>query len=365
MTIEYRKIIHIDMDAFYASIEQRDHLEYRGKPVAVGGKSNRGVVAAASYEARQFGVHSAMPMRTALQKCPDLIVVKPRFELYRAISQSIRDIFHEYTNLVEPLSLDEAFLDVTDNFHQIELGMDVALEIKRRIKETLNLTASAGVSYNKFLAKIASDVRKPDGLFVLHPLNAPRFVEALPIEDFFGVGAVTAKKMHALGIKTGKDLKAWNEEALIREFGKAGHSYYLYARAIDDRPVNPNRIRKSVGVEETFLNDLNSHDEVVDLLKMIHAELIRRCRKHDFRGRTLTLKIKYYNFKQITRSRTVNFDLNTEEHFIWPLALELLSEVREHRRIRLMGLTLHNSDEEKHELNNELNQQTLPFHTLA
>lgn len=362
---QYRKIIHVDMDAFYASIEQNDHPEYRGKPLVVGGKSGRGVIAAASYEARKFGIHSAMPAPQAIKLCDSLIFAPPRFERYREVSQKIRKIFYQYTDKVEPLSLDEAFLDVTENFKNIELGMDVAIAIKHDIQQQLGLTASAGVSYNKFLAKVASDLRKPDGLSIIHPQNAQQFVENLPIEDFFGVGKVTAQRMHELGIKNGKDLYAWSEEALIREFGKAGHNYYLYARAKDDREVNPNRIRKSVGVEETFLDDLTTKEELLEELEIILEELIRRCRKNDFLGRTLTLKIKYANFSQITRSRTLNFALGNDLLILWRVMMLLLEQIEfsPRKRIRLIGLSIQNIDQDKHELNNELNQLELPFRT--
>ncbi len=358
-----RKIIHVDMDAFYASIEQNDHPEYRGKPLVVGGKSGRGVIAAASYEARAFGIHSAMPAKQAIKLCENLIFAPPRFDRYREVSRQIREIFYRYTDKVEPLALDEAFLDVTENHKNIPLAMDVAIAIKQEIFENLGLTASAGVSYNKFLAKVASDLRKPDGLSIIHPDNAQSFIETLPIEDFFGVGKVTAKRMHELGIKNGKDLYAWSEAALIEEFGKAGHSYYLYARAEDDREVDPNRIRKSVGVEETFLEDLTTKEEILEEIELILEELIRRCRKNDFYGRTLTLKIKYADFRQVTRSRTLNFALGDDLLILWPIMLSLLEQVtlKPRYRIRLIGLTIHNIDQDKHELNNELNQLELPF----
>jgi len=232
-----RKIIHIDMDAFFASIEQRDNPDYRGKPLAVGYPGARGVVAAASYEARQYGVRSAMASKTALRKCPHLIFVLPRFDVYKSVSRQIMDIFHEYTDLVEPLSLDEAFLDVTENFKQMASATQIAQEIKQKITDTVGLTASAGVSFNKFLAKIASDYKKPNGLFVVRPDEAERFVETLVVEQFYGVGKVTAERMHQLGIKTGADLKQWSEQNLVANFGKAGHVYYQNARAIDDSTV--------------------------------------------------------------------------------------------------------------------------------
>jgi DNA polymerase-4 len=255
-----RKIIHIDMDAFYASVEQRDNPELRGKPVAVGGSRERGVVAAASYEARQFGVHSAMPSITAKRKCPDLIFVKPRFDAYKAISLQIREIFAAYTPVIEPLSLDEAYLDVTENLKGISLATQIAEEIRARVRAETELTASAGVSYNKFLAKLASDHRKPDGLFVITPKMGPAFVETLPVRKFHGIGPATARKMSALGIETGFDLKGQTLEFLQHHFGKAGSYYYWAARGVDERPVRADRTRKSVGAENTFPADLLTYE---------------------------------------------------------------------------------------------------------
>ncbi|MCK5700612.1 MAG: DNA polymerase IV, partial [Cyclobacteriaceae bacterium] len=251
-----RKIIHIDMDAFFASIEQRDNPDLLGKPVAVGGAGKRGVVAAASYEARKFGVFSAMPASIALRKCPELIFTKPRFDVYKEVSNQIRQIFLEYTDLVEPLSLDEAYLDVTENKKGLGSATIIAREIKSKINSTTHLIASAGVSINKFLAKVASDQDKPDGLYVIKPNQAESFVDGLAIEKFFGIGKVTAKKMHELGINTGADLKQISIEELVRRFGKVGRYYFDIARAIDKRLVNPNRIRKSLGAERTFEDDL-------------------------------------------------------------------------------------------------------------
>lgn len=251
-----RKIIHVDMDAFYASVEQRDNPDLRGKPVAVGGSAQRGVVAAASYEARKFGVRSAMPSVTAKRQCPDLIFVKPRFEVYQAISQSIREIFAEHTPIIEPLSLDEAYLDVTENLQGIALARDVALRIREKIKADTGLNASAGISYNKFLAKLASDHRKPNGQFVISPEMGPGFVEALPVGKFHGIGPATCARMNALGIFTGLDIRNQTREFMNANFGKAGSYYYWISRAVDERPVRANRIRKSVGAENTFLTDL-------------------------------------------------------------------------------------------------------------
>jgi len=335
-----RKIIHIDMDAFYASIEQRDNPELRGKSIAVGKGSERGVVAAASYEARKYGVHSAMSSRVALQKCPHLIFVSNRMEVYKEVSRHLMEIFFDYTDLVEPLSIDEAFLDVTENKKQLRSATLIAREIKERIHEKTDLTASAGVSINKFLAKTASDYDKPDGLYVIKPADAERFVEQLPIEKFHGVGKVTAKKMHQLGITTGADLKGRSLAWMHRHFGKVGLHYYNIARAIDQRPVNPERIRKSVGTERTFEKDLQEHFEIVTALYHIEKELMRRMEKSGSYGRTLTLKIKFHDFKQITRSQTT---VQTIDHFpiLHRNAKELLGQVNlSGRKIRLLGLAV-------------------------
>ncbi len=336
-----RKIIHIDMDAFYASIEQRDNPALKGKPVAVGGERARGVVAAASYEARQFGVYSAMPSTTAKMKCPGLIFVKPRFQVYKNVSSQIRDVFFQYTDLVEPLSLDEAFLDVTVNKKEMPVATEIAREIKILIKQKTELTASAGVSLNKFLAKIASDYDKPDGLFVIKPNEAEHFVEKLPVEKFFGIGRVTAEKMHKMDIKTGKDLKALTLEKLVQLFGKPGSFYYHIARAIDERPVDPNRLRKSIGTEQTYDQDLSGLQEILFELKNVESELIRRMDKSEAAGRTLTLKIKFEDFEQITRSKSQK-DTYTSES-IHHTALDLASSVDyRNKAVRLLGLTLSN-----------------------
>jgi DNA polymerase-4 len=335
-----RKIIHIDMDAFYASIEQRDNPELRGKPIAVGKGSERGVVAAASYEARKYGVHSAISSRVALQKCPHLIFVSNRMEEYKEVSRGIMEIFLDYTDLVEPLSIDEAFLDVTENKKQIRSATLIAREIKERIYETTRLTASAGVSINKFLAKTASDYDKPDGLYVIKPEDAEGFVEQLPIEKFHGVGKVTATKMHQLGINNGGDLKNKSLAWMNRHFGKVGLHYYNIARAVDERPVNPERIRKSVGTERTFEKDLQENFEIVTALYHIEKELMRRMEKSASYGRTLTLKVKFHDFKQITRSKTIP---QTIDHFpiLHRNAKELLGQVNlKDRKIRLLGLSV-------------------------
>lgn len=319
----YRKIIHIDMDSFFASVEQRDYPELRGIPMAVGGTSDRGVLATASYEARKFGVHSAMSSKRAMELCPELVIVPGNHAKYKEVSSQIHEIFHEYTDIIEPISLDEAFLDVTDNKPGIELATDIAKEIKQKIKERLKLTASAGVSYNKFLAKIASDWDKPDGFYLVHPEKAKEFIAKLPIEKFWGVGKVTAKRMHELGIHTGYQLGQWSLGGLTQKFGKAGEIYYNFARGIDERPVVAERIRKSVGCEVTFERDIFKKSAVIIELYHVVEELIRRLDKGDFNGYTLTLKIKFHDFVQITRSHTDSKVFRKMQHIL-PTAKELL-----------------------------------------
>ncbi|MCD8183779.1 MAG: DNA polymerase IV [Bacteroides sp.] len=344
-----RKIIHVDMDAFYASVEQRDNPELRGKTIAVGHAEERGVVAAASYEARRFGVRSAMPSLKAKKMCPQLIFIPGRMEVYKSVSRQIHEIFHEYTDIIEPISLDEAFLDVTENKPGLLLAVDIAKEIKQKIRERLNLVASAGVSYNKFLAKIASDYRKPDGLCTIHPDQALGFIARLPIESFWGVGPVTAKKMHALGIHNGEQLRGCSLAMLTREFGKVGSIYYDFARGIDLRPVEAVRIRKSIGCEHTLEKDINQRSSVIIELYHAAVELVNRLARKDFRGNTLTLKIKFHDFTQITRSITQSKELLTLD-VILPLAKQLLAEVDyEHHPIRLIGLSVSNPREENDE----------------
>ncbi|HIU38117.1 MAG TPA: DNA polymerase IV [Candidatus Limisoma intestinavium] len=339
---EYRKIIHVDMDAFYASVEQRDHPELRGKPVAVGHEEMRSVVAAASYEARRYGVRSAMPSVRAKRLCPDLIFVEGRMQVYKEVSAQIHEIFRDYTDLIEPLSLDEAFLDVTHNKKGIPLAVDIAIEIKRRIREELHLTASAGVSYNKFLAKVASDYRKPDGLCTVHPSQALDFIAHLPIEAFWGVGQVTARKMHAMGIHNGALLRSYSKGGLIDAFGKVGALYYDFARGIDNRQVEPERVRKSIGCERTLEQDLSRRSLLTVNLYQLVLELTERLKRHEFEGNTLTLKVKYADFTQVTHSRTVNVALNRKSRIL-PLAKELLAEVDcERLPVRLLGLSVSN-----------------------
>jgi DNA polymerase-4 len=345
---QIRKIIHIDMDAFYASIEQRDFPELRGKPVAVGRAKDRGVVAAASYEARKYGVFSAMPSVTALKKCPQLIFVPARFDIYRSVSAHIREIFKEYTDLIEPLSLDEAFLDVTKNKKNMPSASLIANEIKGRIWEETSLTASAGISYNKFLAKIASDINKPNGFYLIKPQDAIAFLEQLPIEKFFGIGKVTAQKMRMMGITNGVELKGKEKSFLIRYFGKAGAYFYDVVRGIDNRPVIANRERKSIGVERTFPVDLQTEADISSALNNIEKELIELLKEGNYKGRTLILKMKFHDFKQVTHGITFSRPLsgNNEER-LHHTTLQLLSEMNvEQKRIRLLGLTLTNLTDE-------------------
>ncbi len=341
-----RKIIHIDMDAFYASVEQRDFPELRGRPVAVGHAGERGVVSAASYEARKYGVRSAMASLKAMRLCPELVFVPGRMEVYKEVSDHIHEIFREYTDIIEPLALDEAFLDVTENKKGIELAVDIAREIKKRIREELGLVASAGVSYNKFLAKIASDYRKPDGLCTIHPNKALLFIDQLPIEGFWGVGKVTAKRMHTLGIHNGRDLRQWSLDGLTREFGKVGHLYYDFARGVDLRPVEAVRVRKSIGCERTLEHDIHTKAAVIVELYHTAEELVRRLADKDFRGNTLTLKVKFHDFTQITRSITQEKELLTMKTIL-PIAKKLLAEVEyENHPIRLIGLSVSNPHDE-------------------
>lgn len=335
-----RKIIHIDMDAFFASVEQRDNPELRGKPIAVGFDGPRGVVSTASYEARPYGVHSAMSMAQAKRRCPQLIVVPTHFEKYKEVSQQIHAVFHEYTDLVEPISLDEAFLDVTDNKKGIELAVDIAKEIKQKILERTSLTASAGVSFNKLLAKIASDMRKPNGIFTVHPDRALDFVGSLPVEKLWGVGPKTANRMHEMGVFTGAQLRRISCEYLVQVFGKMGRVYYDFSRGIDNRPVVVAYERKSVGCERTFLEDLHIDTKIIIELYHIVLELVERIERKDFKGRTLTLKLKWDATTQITRSLTQEKVLRTKDDIL-PLAKRLLKDTEYHDRpIRLMGLSV-------------------------
>ena len=338
-----RKIVHIDMDAFFASVEQRDNPGYRGLPLVVGGASARGVVAAASYEARKFGIRSAMAMKKALALCPNLIVVPPRMGAYKVVSLQIREIFLEHTDLVEPLSLDEAFLDVTHNKKGIPSASWVAQEIRATIHERTGLTGSAGVSFNKFLAKVASGMNKPNGFTLILPEQAPALVAALPIEKFFGVGKATAEKMHRMGIATGADLLKFSLADLESAFGKAGRAYHAIVHNDDKRPVNPNRERHSVGTEDTFDQDLHNRQEMLARLESIAHEVVRRMEKCQFTGKTLTLKIKFADFRQITRSRTMDHPIQDVDE-IMMVTRRLFANVEiPPRGVRLLGLTVANA----------------------
>ena len=339
-----RKIIHIDMDAFYASIEQRDNPEYRGKAIAVGGspEGRGGVVATASYEARKYGVRSAMPAKQAQKLCPDLIFVRPRFEIYKSVSSHIRDIFRRYTDLIEPLSLDEAYLDVTSDKLNIGSAIDIAQLIRQAIRDELKLTASAGVSVNKFVAKIASDINKPDGLMFIGPSRIESFMESLPVEKFYGVGKVTATRMKALGLHTGADLKKLTESELKKHFGKSGSFFYQIVRGIDERTVQPHRETKSVGAEDTFPYDLTTLEDMRDELLNITKTVYNRLLKNGLKGRTITLKIKYHDFRLITRSQSFS-DAIDDRDVIYKTACELLMGTDpENARIRLLGISLSN-----------------------
>jgi DNA polymerase-4 len=352
-----RKIIHVDMDAFYASVEQLDNPELKGKPVAVGGSSERGVVAAASYEARKFGVRSAMASSVAKRKCPQLIFVKGRFSRYREISYQIREIFYEYTDLVEPLSLDEAYLDVTYAKKGKPSATLIAQDIRKRIFEATKLTASAGVSYNKFLAKVASDVNKPNGIFVVTPDKAQDFIESLEIKKFHGIGKVSAAKLNNIGVWFGRDLKKLDRFELVRLFGKAGNYYYNICRGEDNRPVQPTRERKSVGAEQTFSKDLYLQHDLEGELIEIAGVMWKRAQRSVVKAKTLTLKFKYADFEQHTRSKTINGYFLTKEEVIAE-GKKLMHSGNFNKGIRLLGLTLSNF---QHEERNEPVQLTIEF----
>ena len=339
-----RKILHVDMDAFYASVEQRDNPELKGKPVAVGG-GHRGVVTAASYEARPFGVRSAMPSVTAKRRCPDLIFVKPRFDVYRSVSHQIRAIFHDYTSLVEPLSLDEAYLDVTEDRHGLGSARAIAEDIRRRIREECQLTASAGVSYCKFIAKLASDHRKPDGLCVITPEKGPDFVASLPVGRFHGVGPVTARKMERLGIHTGADVREWSLPALQAKFGSSAEWYWRICRGIDEREVRPDRPYKSVSAERTFDEDLSNPERLAAELERIAGYAWARVERAEVVGRTVTLKIKFGDFTIITRSKSFPANVPDQAAFIAAGQALLAALHPLSKGIRLLGLGLHNLGE--------------------
>lgn len=343
--IQNRKIIHVDMDAFYASVEQMDNPELRGKPIAVGGGGNRGVVAAASYEARKFGVRSAISGYQAKKNCPDLIFVRPRFERYREISEKIRQIFYDYTDLVEPLSLDEAYLDVTINKKGNPSATLIAQEIRKRILEEVGLTASAGISINKFIAKVASDFNKPNGQKTVNPDEVLAFLEELPIRKFYGVGKVTTEKMYQLGIFTGKDLKEKPVDFLVKHFGKSGAFYYAVVRGIHNSAVKPERIAKSVGAEHTFNENLTSEIFMMERLESIAATLEKRLKKYNISGKTVTLKIKYSDFSLQTRSKTMPYFIS-DKSLILDVAKELLYQEKMKDSVRLLGISLGNLNTE-------------------
>lgn len=340
-----RKIIHIDMDAFYASIEQRDNPQYKGKPIVVGGSPDGrgGVVATASYEARKFGIRSAMTSKKARQLCAHVIFIRPRFDVYKEVSKKIRAIFHRYTDLIEPLSLDEAFLDVTEDKQQIGSAMEIAKQIRQAIRDELQLTASAGVSVNKFIAKIASDINKPDGLTFIGPSRIETFMEELAVEKFFGVGKVTAEKMKGMGLHTGGDLKKLTEVELVKRFGKTGRFFYRIVRGNDDRPVQPHRETKSVGAEDTFPFDLATLEEMDLELDKIADTIYDRLERAGLKARTVTLKIKYHDFKQATRSQSFPEPIGDIETIL-RTAKELLASTQpgDGKKIRLLGISLSN-----------------------
>lgn len=336
------------MDAFYASVEQRDNPELRGKPLVVGGRpeGRGGVVATASYEARKYGVRSAMPSKRALQLCPEAIFVMPRFAAYKEVSQKVREIFRRYTDLIEPLSLDEAYLDVTKDKQGIGSAIEIAEAIKQAIKDELQLTASAGVSINKFVAKIASDMNKPDGLTFIGPSAIEAFMEQLPVEKFYGVGKVTAEKMKQMGLHTGADLKALSEEEMILRFGKSGRFYYQIVRGIDNRPVETDHETKSVGAEDTFPFDLTTHAEMFAELDKIGLVVSERLKKYDLKGRTVTVKIKYSDFTLNTRSKSLPAPVNDRDTIVDTAKELLATSVIEGSKIRLLGISLSNFNEQ-------------------
>ena len=343
VTARVRKIVHVDMDAFYASVEQREDPSLRGKPVAVGG-GKRGVVAAASYEARKFGVRSAMPSVTAARRCPELIFVKPRFDVYKAVSVQIREIFAEHTDLIEPLSLDEAYLDVTRNKQNIDLATDVANAIRARIKQVTGLNSSAGISYNKFLAKMASGHRKPNNFYVIPPGRGAAFVARLPIERFHGVGPATAKRMHDLGITTGADLAALSIKEMRSRFGRSAQYWFDLSRGIDERGVNPDRGRKSIGAEDTFMEDITAIDDARAMTEPLADKVWKVCEARQLFGRTVTLKVKYANFEQITRARSLHAVIR-DRRDLGAVVEELLAATFPPKMaVRLLGVTVSNFD---------------------
>ena len=344
---QQRKIIHVDMDAFFASVEQRDQADYRGQPLIVGGQPNsRGVVAACSYEARKFGIHSAMPCSQAYRLCPQAIFVPPRFEAYREVSNQIREIFWLYASEVEPLSFDEAYLDVSYTAEYNGSATRIAQAIKRDILTETQLIASAGVSYNKFLAKIASDMDKPDGLYVIKPEQSEAFVADLPIAKFHGIGPATEAKMKKLGIEFGKDLRERSLELLVEKFGKSGNYYYHIARGVDERPVRSQRIRKSLGKETTFAEDVVSVTALITTLESLSEQVLKSLQTHQLTARTLTVKVKYANFQQVTRSHTTDDDLDrTAIVSLLPILMARTEAGKQ--AVRLVGLTVSGFEKQK------------------
>ena len=339
--VENRKIIHIDMDAFYASVEQRDYPDYRGRPVIVGGQPDkRGVVAACSYEARKFGIHSAMPSSRAYRLCPQAIFVSPRFDVYREVSEQIRRIFRSFTSVIEPLSLDEAYLDVTSSTLFDGSATRIALAVKQEILAHTGLTASAGVSYNKFLAKIASDMDKPDGLYVITPDKGEEFIDHLPIGDFYGIGRATEAKMKALGIHKGSDLKQRTLNELNQLFGKVGEYYFKIARGIDNRPVITNQVRKSLGSETTFESDLDDKEEMLAQLSKICSKVSDSLKDRNLRGKTITIKVKYEDFEQVTRSVTLDEATDNQQQMLEVVPVLLSRTDAGKRKVRLLGITV-------------------------
>lgn len=361
--LQLRKIIHVDMDAFFASVEQRDNPYYRGKPIAVGGSPNsRGVVCAASYEAREFGIHSAMPSRSAYQRCRNLIFVKPRFEVYKQVSNEIREIFFQYTDLVEPLSLDEAYLDVTENKKGAPSATLIAKEIKEVIFEKTKLTASCGISINKFLAKVASDMRKPNGMYLIPPDKVSQFIDGLEIEKFYGVGKVTAAKMRKLGIKNGADLKEWDLASLVGHFGKSGKYFYNVSRGVDNRKVVNDRKRKSIGAERSYARDLEDMEEIYSNLDEVIKILLKRIATNGESGRTLTLKVKYADYSQVTRSKTFLSPQDDFEKIKQEARLLLDTTEVDKKRVRLLGLAVSNLDSGSEiDSDDEVRQLTFDF----
>jgi DNA polymerase-4 len=360
---KYRKIIHIDMDAFYASVEQRDNPELKGKPIVVGGspEGRGGVVATASYEARKFGIRSAMPSKKAKQLCPHVIFIRPRFDVYKSVSEKIRGIFLRYTDKIEPLSLDEAFLDVTVDKQNIGSAIEIATRIRQVIREELQLTASAGVSINKFVAKIASDINKPDGLTFIGPSKISSFMENLPVEKFFGVGKVTAEKMNNMGLHTGADLKRLTEQEMVKQFGKPGRFFYKIVRGIDDREVEPDRETKSIGAEDTFPEDLTTVEEMVSELEKLANVVHDRLRSHELKGRTITLKVKFSDFSKITRSKSFPEPTDDFDTILATASQLLESADLNDVKIRLLGISLSNFGHvsSKERRNDAIDQLTL------